>query len=73
MPTRVILIALAVSVLLAGCGRRGGLEAPGAEVEPDPLFVPSPLGESQSPGAQDPEPRAEPAAPDRPFVLDPLI
>ena len=71
MPTRVILIALAASLLLAGCGRRGGLEEPGSDVEPDPLFAPSLLAAPQSPGAQGPQPEAE--APDRPFVLDPLI
>jgi predicted small lipoprotein YifL len=37
---RIVLILLAATMLLAGCGRRGGLEAPGSAVEPEPLFAP---------------------------------
>jgi predicted small lipoprotein YifL len=70
---RTVLILLAATMLLAGCGRRGGLEAPGSAVETEPLFAPEAILDDASPGAQDPEPQAQPDAPERRFILDPLI
>jgi predicted small lipoprotein YifL len=73
MPFRTLVIAALAIAALAGCGRRGALEPPG---EPQTTVVPSAdvvLSSSASPGTLEP-PRAKPiAAPDRPFILDPLI
>jgi hypothetical protein len=67
------LIVAVAATAISGCGRRGALEAPGSALGPEPLFSPPVLTEQESPGAQDPEATRQPAAPDRPFVLDPLI
>jgi predicted small lipoprotein YifL len=78
-PGRLLIVAAAALPLLAGCGRRGPLEAPpGGAALPgntsavdeqaqgeQPVTV-SPLGQSR--------PRAAPiAAPKRPFILDPIL
>lgn len=83
-----LIIALALAALSA-CGRRGALEAPGEpgvplESQAPPVaastaqsLAPSAAEETlldpQSPGSQAPAGTATPAAPDRPFVLDPLL
>jgi predicted small lipoprotein YifL len=81
MLQRTFIVLLILVTTLAGCGRRGALEAPG---EPEAAAVPadaepfagiaSPF-DNPSPGAQEEEAeRAEPgAAPRRRFILDPLI
>ncbi len=69
---RAILILVLVGLALAGCGRRGELQAPGT-VEPDPVVGPEAILSPASPGAtQPPEARPE-AAPEKRFILDPLI
>jgi len=69
------------AALVAGCGRRGALEEPGAVPADTGLAVSQPapvpgegnLLDPQSAGSQEP-PQDRPAeAPRRPFFLDPLI
>lgn len=64
---RKIVIALIVLTALAGCGRKGSLEAPGAIAAPQPATA----GASNDPGAA--ASPAKPKAPDTPFFLDALI
>lgn len=72
-----IVLALTLTLLAAaGCGRRGALEAPGS-ADPMPgvgtAGSPAPL-DPTSPGAQEPAAeRPGTAAPERRFILDPLI
>jgi predicted small lipoprotein YifL len=60
-------LALAVLVALAGCGRKGPLEPPGAVEEP--ATQPTVFGTSPPPP---PEQQAPPPA-DDPFILDAII
>ncbi len=81
MPIRTLAIILIATTALAGCGRRGSLEAPGeaeavsslAAQTTSPIPGEPLLTGPVSPGAQEP-PRAAPAtAPQRRFVLDFLL
>jgi predicted small lipoprotein YifL len=69
---RVVASLLAVATLavgLAGCGRRGGLEAP-----PDASAPVAKPGDSGSPDLGIKRPRKTPIqVPHEPFVLDPLL
>jgi predicted small lipoprotein YifL len=67
--TRIGMLALVVTagLALAGCGRRGALEAPpGAGVA-----APKPSAYSLDGGGQDDKVAVK--KPDRPFVLDPIL
>ncbi|MHA1189132.1 MAG: LPS translocon maturation chaperone LptM [Alphaproteobacteria bacterium] len=58
---RTLILLLVVGLTVTACGRRGALEPPpGAEIAREPV-------------AEDGAPRAAEDAPDRPFILDPLI
>lgn len=84
MPTRTLLILLIGLAALAGCGRRGDLEAPDviplpqgsvAPVPTDPVPVP---GEgtgldTQSAGSQVAGETRPVGAPEKPFILDGLL
>lgn len=81
-PLRTCLILLLAAATLAGCGRRGALQEPGspdAAIAPavsEPTLAPGGQGsllDAQSPGAQEPAGDRPSAAPERPFILDPLI
>jgi predicted small lipoprotein YifL len=81
MLQRTFIAFLVLLTVLAGCGRRGALDAPGepeaAAVPADPqpfAGIASPF-DNPSPGAQEEAAeQAEPgAAPRRRFILDPLI
>jgi predicted small lipoprotein YifL len=81
-PLRTCLILLLAAATLAGCGRRGALQEPGspdAAIAPavsEPTLAPGGQGsllDAQSPGAQEPAEDRPAAAPERPFILDPLI
>ncbi len=65
-----LLTAALVLVALQGCGRRGALESPVAAAPAaaagDPI-VATPVGAARTKRAD------EPARPNRPFVLDPLL
>lgn len=72
-----LLIILAIAAG-AGCGRRGELEAPGgpapgAVTQPEPRPGATPLTSIFSPGATRPAEAAPSVAPERRFILDPLI
>lgn len=69
---RTVVMLVTAAALVAACGRRGSLEAPG---EPEPAPVPGStlLLDPVSPGAQEPPGTGPEEAPDRPFILDPLI
>ena len=69
---RAILIVVLVGVLLAGCGRRGDLQGPGVQ-EPDPVVGPEAILSPASPGATAPPEQKPEAAPEKRFILDPLI
>jgi predicted small lipoprotein YifL len=80
MHLRAALIVLMAGLVLAGCGRRGGLEAPpragAAAVPADAVPTagePAGVADGQSPGSTEPAAARPAAAPDRPFILDPLI
>jgi predicted small lipoprotein YifL len=60
----VVLIALA----LAGCGRRGSLEAPSVAAADAAAAAAAETGKAAAPDTA-----AKPAKPDKPFFLDPLI
>ncbi|WP_141703355.1 LPS translocon maturation chaperone LptM [Methylobrevis pamukkalensis] len=64
-----ILLPLAAALLVAGCGRRGALQPPGSEERQleTPSLITAPLGRSAPDDAPDEK------APDKPFVLDPLL
>ncbi|WP_156899485.1 LPS translocon maturation chaperone LptM [Pleomorphomonas koreensis] len=64
MVLRLGMISLMVCLALAGCGRKGSLEAPKSTVEAAPAAT-------ADPGAV--TPAAKPATPDKPFILDGLI
>ena len=64
MVLRLGMISLMVALALAGCGRKGMLEAPKSTVE-------APVSATADPGAV--TPAAKPAKPDKPFLLDGLI
>ena len=79
--SRALLFVLIASLALAGCGRRGALEAPDradavsnpveqttSPVPGEPLFT-----DPVSPGAQEPAEAAPAAAPRRSFFLDFLL
>jgi hypothetical protein len=79
---RPLLLILLVALLITGCGRRGALQEAGsvdAAVAPavsEPTLAPGGQGsllDAQSPGAQEPAEDRPAAAPERPFILDPLI
>lgn len=58
--TGIVILALCLSALaVAGCGRRSQLERPAAA--------------GAGPAAAAGETPADPAKPDRPFILDPII
>jgi predicted small lipoprotein YifL len=58
---------IAACAMLAGCGRKAGLDAPPAAAVADPAAPPRPPQGSVPPG------RAPAKGPDRPFILDWLI
>jgi predicted small lipoprotein YifL len=73
-----IAVVLLTALALAGCGRRGPLEAPGepetgAVSDTAPRPGSTPMTSNASPGATEPQPAAPGAAPGRRFILDPLI
>ncbi len=69
---RTVLILAAVVLASAGCGRRGELQAPGTQ-EPDAVVGPEIMLSPASPGATEPPEQRPDTAPERPFILDPLI
>lgn len=73
MPIRICLLVALALTAGAGCGRRGALEAPGATTQ-EKAAGEAGTQSSASPGAQEPG-ALQPgeAAPQRRFVLDPLI
>ena len=73
MPIRFILIALIACVALAGCGRRGNLDAPGELQAEEAPFEQTLIEAAASPGATEPPETRPVDGPDRPFFLDPLI
>jgi predicted small lipoprotein YifL len=83
MHLRAALIVLMASLVLAGCGRRGGLETPpraeAAAVPTGAADIAPTAGEAaitpdgESPGSTEPKAARPAAAPDRPFLLDALI
>lgn len=66
----IVLAALAVS----GCGRRGALEDPAGPdaAAAEAAAIPG-NADNASPGAMAPEAERPPRAPQRSFILDPLI
>jgi len=75
MPVRTLIIVLLALATLSGCGRRGGLEEPGAAVGESTSPAPAGTGTSPlDPGAPavivEPEPQP---APKRRFFLDFLL
>lgn len=98
MPLRIFTLLLLTVALVAGCGRRGALEAPG-RVETNAVPAPSspalpgasedapaaaasstdvtpgaaPALDPASPGAQEPAKARPSKAPNRHFLLDPLL
>ena len=72
MSIRAIIILLVAGLACAGCGRRGALEAPGTQ-EPAPALGPEAILSPASPGATEPPEAAPAAAPEKRFILDPLI
>jgi predicted small lipoprotein YifL len=68
MLIRSLLVLTLAATAVAGCGRRGSLEAPG-----EAQAVAAPIAGSPSPGAIEPQPARPAAAPERRFLLDPLI
>ena len=78
MPYRIALVFVLAVLFVTGCGRRGGLEDPsdpGSATESRTLLPGMPgSSDAGSPGSAEPTPgRPGEDAPDRPFVLDPLI
>ena len=69
---RAVLILVLVGLASAGCGRRGELQAPGVQ-EPDPVVGPEAILSPESPGATAPPEQKPEAAPEKRFILDPLI
>ena len=64
MVLRLGIVSLMIGLALAGCGRKGSLEAPRSTAE-------AVVSSTSDPGAV--QPAAKQAAPDKPFVLDGLI
>lgn len=70
----VSMVLVATGLVLAGCGRRGALEAP-----PGATAAPAPVERQTDPFTMAPLPAAErpvdpgPAVRDRPFFLDALL
>ncbi len=81
--TRVVALALILSLALAGCGRKGPLDPPpSAAVPPPPAAAPSPgparfIDPTTPLGGAQPAPVqttvAAPPPPKKTFVLDPLL
>jgi predicted small lipoprotein YifL len=72
MPIRTLLIAALIACAVSGCGRRGALEETGVpETAPDQPSDPSAFG-GFLPASEAPTP-APPRAPERGFILDPLL
>lgn len=63
---RLAAVSALIALALAGCGRKGALEPPGAVEEP--AATPTVFGASP-PAPPPPEPERR----DEPFILDPLI
>jgi predicted small lipoprotein YifL len=59
--------ALAVCAVLAGCGRKAGLDPPPAAAVAEPVAPAPPQAQNVAPG------RAPAKGPNRPFILDWLI
>ncbi|MGH6922443.1 MAG: lipoprotein [Propylenella sp.] len=76
MPVRSLIIVVLAAVAVSGCGRRGGLEAPGAVAEDTAQALPedgiSPLDPGSSVVGAPAEPQAAPP-PRRRFFLDFLL
>jgi predicted small lipoprotein YifL len=73
MPLRTLILVALVAAAVAGCGRRGSLDAPGETTTLAPgAGSASTTLDTASPGAQEPEP-AQPPAPERRFFLDFLL
>ena len=75
MPFRIALFAVMAALVLSGCGRRGDLEDPNRADDAALAEAATPgTSDFASPGAVAPDPgRPQDTAPERPFVLDPLI
>ena len=74
MPFRFALLLVVAALAISGCGRRGALEDPD-RVENATVggaAIPG-TADFDSPGAETPDAERPEQAPDRPFVLDPLI
>ncbi len=64
MVLRLGIVSLMIGLALAGCGRKGALDAPKSTAE-------AAVSSTSDPGAV--QPVAKPTPPDKPFVLDGLI
>ena len=71
--SRAILVAAAFAATLAGCGRRGELEAPPGSTAPPPQQ--SVIGQTpaQTVDAVRPTTRSNVVPPRQPFILDPIL
>jgi hypothetical protein len=69
---RAVFILVLVGLASVACGRRGELQAPGIQ-EPEPVVGPEAILSPASPGATAPPERKPEAAPEKRFILDPLI
>ena len=72
MSIRAVIVVLVAALACAGCGRRGALEPPGTQ-DSAPAVGPEAILSPASPGATEPPEAARAAAPEKRFILDPLI